>query len=451
METEDIIVISDLHIAASSGKGLFQSDEELAGFLKWIYSETRHCSLILNGDVVDFLVARAPKGLIDANESASQAASIIKSHGEVFAALSRLADSPEHQIFILGGNHDPELIFPEVQHEIARKLKPSFTHPAIRWLVNGEALSLFVGPAKVLIEHGDQYDNWNYIDHEALRKLVSLNSRGLDGHGVYKPPPGSYMVINRFNRIRDDFPWVEQLQPLNLKVLSLILELVMPKLERGEQLALWGAAMEFKRMARRAAMNAALRRLKPEAEYWAGEDKEKRLFSDWQAEIEHDNVWGKREPDFARIIKRLRKVSASDSFFDIGKPDDGFRAISRLIELGNHLVIHGHTHAAKAYRVGQGLYLNSGTWAQLMRLPASEASEEEWLEFLRRLDSGKGDSFPRPTFIRVRAYAGATHAELCGWADGAPAIMSAWHFDGNKQEWRQEESNSNVPDSLAIV
>ena len=438
METEDIIVISDLHIAASCGSGLFQSDKELAGFLKWICKETRHCSLVLNGDVFDFLVAREPKALVDAKGFASQAALMIKNHAEAFEALSLLADSPKHRLFIIGGNHDPEAIFPEVQSAIAGELKQSYRHLPIRWLVNGEALSLDVGQAKILIEHGDQYDDWNYIDHETLRRLVSLNTRGLDGGDVYKPPPGSYLVINRFNPIRERFPWIERLQPLNFKVLSLILDLIMPKLERGEQFALWGAVKEVERMSRRAAMNEAFRRLNPETEFWGEADNGRQRFIEWRGEIQEADTWGKAEPDFASMTKRLRKVSAGDGFFDIEKPDHSFNTVNRLTGFGNDLVIHGHTHAAKAYRVGKGLYLNSGTWAQLMRLPASDASEEEWTEFLKRLDRGEADSFSRPTFIHVTVRNEVVRAELCEWIEGAPLVKSAWIFEQDKSAWHQE-------------
>ncbi len=437
-EDEDIIIISDLHLAVSRDKGLFQSDKELAGFLRWVYEETCHCLLILNGDALDFLAERPAKAILDARESASRADSIIRSHPEIFDALKYLANSPDHQMLIVGGNHDPELIFPQVQQEIADRLKGDCSHQPVRWIVSGEAILLRVGVVNVLIEHGDQYDDWNYIDHESLRRLVSLNTRGIADRGVYKPPPGSEMVIKRFNLIRDRFPWIERLQPLNRKTLSLISELIMPQLEKKERGVLWRAVREFARMGGRAANNAVLRRLKPEAEFWAGEDEQQQLFIEWWAEVENEDVWREAEPNFDKMIARLRKASARDGFFEIEERDGSFKPVSRLIEMGNDLVIHGHTHGAKAYRVGQGLYLNSGTWGQLMRLPESEASDEEWIEFVTSLARGEADSFSRPTFIRVTAQEQVTRARLCEWKDGTPQEMSVWRLGQDERKWNQE-------------
>jgi len=437
LEVEDIIVISDLHLAAERSKGLFQSDEALAGFLNWVHEETRHCLLVLNGDVLDFLVKRRPKTVIEAEESARETKDIIEQHPEVFDSLQSLANSSGHQLVIVGGNHDPELIFPEVQVEIARRLKREHSHPPIRWVVNGEALPLHFGPARVLIEHGDQYDNWNYIDHESLRKLVSLSTRGVDSRDIYKSPPGSALVINRFNLIRDRLPWIERLQPLSDMILPLILEVVMPQLERGEQLALWGTVRESARTGRRSLINKLLCGMNSRAEFWAEQDERTQRFIEWQVEIENEDAWGEAEPDFARIIRRLRKVSARDGFFDIQEHDATFDPVTRLMELGNDLIVHGHTHSAKAYKVGRGLYLNSGTWGQLMRLPLSQASDEEWKQFLNVLSNGETDSFSRPTFIHMTAEGEAPEAMLCEWRKGAPEIRSRWSFEANTRNWYQ--------------
>jgi UDP-2,3-diacylglucosamine pyrophosphatase LpxH len=440
-EIGDIIVISDLHLAPERGKGLFHADTELSNFFAWVLEEAPMSKMVLGGDILDFLVAehseRAEKTLHPAGAPA-RTASIVEHHPEVFDALTRLANSPNHQVVIVGGNHDPELIFPEVQQEIALRLKQAYSHPPIRWVVNGEALAMRIGAAGVLIEHGDQYDNWNYIDHESLRKVVSLVTRGVDGRDIYKPPPGSALVINRFNLIRHRFPWIERLQPLSDMILPLILEVVMPQLERGEQFALWGAVREFARTGRRSLINKVLRGIKPEAEFWADQDEGARRFIEWQAEIENEDAWGKAEPDFARIIQRLRRVSRREGFFDIDEHDETFDPVTKLIKLGNDVVIHGHTHSAKAYKVGKGLYLNSGTWGQLMRLPASEASDEEWKQFLNVLSNGEAESFSRPTFIHVATQGNTPQAMLCEWAEGAPEIRSAWRFEANTRQWNQE-------------
>jgi hypothetical protein len=102
-------------------------------------------------------------------------------------------------------------------------------------------------------------------------------------------------------------------------------------------------------------------------------------------------------------------------------------------------VIHGHTHAAKAYRCGKGLYLNAGTWAQLMRLPSSDATDAEWAAFLAALQPGGMDrTFARPTFVGVRRECENSEAaaEVCEWKAAGPETLAAWRF--GEHRWSQE-------------
>src|SRR5438045_1354393 len=143
---EEIIVISDLHLAAERGRGLSQADEQLAKFLRWIRTRFSHCHLLLNGDVFDFLVGKQQEAAINLDDAATEAASIVDNHKEVFEALSLIANSEEHELTILGGNHDPETALPTVQEKIEQSLKPSDSHSPklpcshfpIHWLTNGE-------------------------------------------------------------------------------------------------------------------------------------------------------------------------------------------------------------------------------------------------------------------------------------------------------------------------
>ena len=54
------------------------------------------------------------------------------------------------------------------------------------------------------------------------------------------------------------------------------------------------------------------------------------------------------------------------------------------------VVLIGHTHAARFREEDGVVYANTGTWIGLMRLPDSEASNEEWMEFLRTLKTNPG-------------------------------------------------------------
>lgn len=458
---DEIVVVSDLHLAAENGRGLFLADDELAEFLQWVLGNFSSCHVILNGDVFDFLVNKQQETAINLEDAATEAASIIDNHKKVFEALSLIANSDSHDLIILCGNHDPETSLPTVQEQIERSLSSSDPHDTkarcahfpIRWLTNGEGALLQIGEAKVLIEHGDQYDAWNWIDHEALRRVICLASRNVPYQDVYrkKSPPGSRLVVNRFNHIRDQFPWLQTLQPLSASILPLALEVILPEVLSAERLKLIKAAREFRDFGLRSLTDTAVRKISPQREYWANEDEERQLLSEWLAEYEREEkVWGPLDDMKARLRraaarlrnltsrKLLKRVAHSDAFYDINANDCNHDAVARLMSRGTNLVVHGHTHSAKAYKVEEGLYLNTGTWGQLTRLPDADASEEEWIAYIEELRAGRASSFRHPTFAHISSQKEGTVAALLEWRSGAPPDqLSAWRFVNN--QWRKEK------------
>lgn len=445
---QDVVVISDLHLAPERNRGLFQADEQLATFLRWVHKSFRRCYLLLNGDAFDFLVGGSREA-IDLDAAAAQAAAIAENHKEVFEALSQIAKSKEHQLIILGGNHDPELALPVVQEEIERHLMTSCPHSPIRWLTNGEAALFQIGEVRVLVEHGDQYDSWNWIDHEALRRVVCLASRNVSYQSVYSSPPGSRLVLNRFNPIRDKFHWLETLQPFSPSILPLALEVILPSLPSNERGELLKAVKEFRSFSGRSVTDVVLSGLDSKAVYWANDDNERQLLSEWLAQYEsEEDVWrgiDDMKAALTRVVARLRnltarallkRVSKRDFYFRIDEQDGQHGRVAKLISKGADLVVHGHTHAAKAYAVAAGLYLNTGTWGQLTKLPEGEANTEDWIGFIETLRTNSAASFPRATFVQISAQKKRTTATLFEWDKNLPDPLSAWHFENT--EWRKE-------------
>lgn len=461
---DDIVVISDLHVSAERDRGLFRADAELAGFLAWLHREVRPCTLFLNGDVLDFLVlgdSEDASNASDLTKAAARAKKMIENHEEVFGALSLLAKSPEHEVVILAGNHDPELVLNEVQRAVEAALGCLSGSPgkaAVTWLAHGLAAHVSVGAAKVVIEHGDIYDAWNAVDHETLRRELMLSSRGIDpqhrklplrllGLDIrYTPPPGTEFV-GLLREVRRKFPWVDLLKP-EAAVLALIYANVNfnPLSDRGRQTRLLDLIRQYGRMKARSVVNEARRLISPRALYRAprgGVDGGG--FERWLQSVEQKPTRGFiREWSIGTQIDLLapylRQTSIADSFFDPDVPDAGARAAAFLVAQGGDVIVNGHTHAAKAYvpHGGKGLYLNSGTWGRLMKLPPGEAGPEVWSQFIGELNAGKEQSFSRPTFVRVRVEGGRTVASLCGWRDGTPATLSHWNFVPDSREWLKE-------------
>lgn len=440
---DDIIVISDLHLAAERDQGLFQADAQLVEFLQWVHNSLHRCFLVINGDVFDFLVGREASSL-NLDEAVVQVESIAANHREILEILGAIASSNDHELFILGGNHDPELALPEVQRRLEHHLNSHSSRPLVRWLTNGEAALFHVGLARVLIEHGDQYDSWNWIDHEALRRVICLASRNVAYEDVYKLPPGSQLVINRFNPIREKFRWLETLQPFSPSILPLALEVILPTLPPNERDRLIRSVKELKTFGRRALADRILAGLDRKSEYWANDDHERQFLNEWLALYEkQENVWSvldNMEAALVRAATRLRSLTAkttlkhisrTNSFFNIDELDGQSERVTKLISKGTDVVVHGHTHSAKAHIVSSGLYLNTGTWGQLTQLPDCDASTQDWVTFMEAMRLNRTASFGRPTFVRICKQEEQTQASLQEWKGNRSQSLSKWHFRTN--------------------
>lgn len=436
-KAEDVIILSDLHIAAERGAGLFRADAELAEFFGWVREETRDTLILLNGDILDYLVVdnESPAYAYNLKELGPRTDSIIEHHPEVFDALSLLARSDRHQVVLMSGNHDPEMAFPSVRQVLEARLGVGVGGGALGWLVHGEAATVEVGAARVIVEHGDYFDSWNRVDRGALRYAVGLESRGLLDYHEYKSPIGSRLVIDHIAQLRATHPWVDVLKPEREAVFPLLLE-VMPVAEKWRYK---GALRKYALERTESAIGKIRRKIKPVAVFKgeAGTDERDARFRKWLADLDQGEMKGTGGPMSSRFIEQLRQVSAEDFFFDPDVAEGNSEDIEFMIESGADLLVHGHTHSAKAHRLGVGVYLNSGTWGRLIRLPMSYDSDEIWGNFLAELLDGTDKSFLRPTFVRIRAAGDDARAALFEWKRNVDTL-SSWLFNGEQRAWRQE-------------
>lgn len=147
------------------------------------------------------------------------------------------------------------------------------------------------------------------------------------------------------------------------------------------------------------------------------------------------------------LIKKLRRIAKTNTFFNVEETDAAtYDNLAFLFRKGADLIVHGHTHSAKANLIGvrtkdgrkDGLYLNSGTWARLMVLPAHDAGDEIWSRFVDDLKRGDAASFERHTFVRVRFDGRKTMASLFEWKDGGPVSLAAYRFAPEEHGWEKE-------------
>jgi UDP-2,3-diacylglucosamine pyrophosphatase LpxH len=440
---EDILVLSDLHLAPERGSGLFQEDETLAGFLNWVMEQdSRLTYVVIAGDLLDFLVPQE-KGeklkTFDPQNAPQRTRSILDWHPEVFDALARIAGSPRHRLMILNGNHDPELILPAVQQVIESRLATGGASSVLRWLVHGEAARFQVGTAAVSIEHGDLFDDWNRVDRDGLRRALSRISRGfIEEHGFHAPP-GSQLVLDFLTELRNQFPWVDYLKPEREAVIP-ILNHFLPVQRRAD---LRRVLQPWLRYQGNALETLGLKLLPPVALIRGPEDRKtkRKKLADWLREQKEQVLERFQEVRREKLLERLRAASAEDGYFDIERPDDAAGEIAQILDRGTDLVVQGHTHAAKAYPLGtRGLYFNTGTWGQLLALPGSEDDGEEWNAFLDSLENCRQRDFVRPTFARIRrdSAEGTTFATLHQWETSQLVSLARFRFNDDQRTWTNE-------------
>ena len=230
-----IVVISDLHLGGESpspselvgtepigsarGSRINSSYALLAEFVLWVAESTEPTELVINGDIVDFLLDYEDSPgttFIREPELAVLRLRRIAADCPVFAAWGELVRTRVHQLTLLIGNHDVELSFPLVRECFAELLGVPLSW--LHFVVDGEALVR----GRVLIEHGNRYDPWNWVDYDGLRHERSLQSRSLslevlETKDRFKIPNGTRMVIELMNELKSHYRFVDLLKPVFLR------------------------------------------------------------------------------------------------------------------------------------------------------------------------------------------------------------------------------------------
>jgi UDP-2,3-diacylglucosamine pyrophosphatase LpxH len=443
LRADEIIVISDLHLAPERGTGLFQADQELAGFLRWLARPAaRRIHVVVAGDLLDYLVPETQGERVEIfnpENAPRRARSIIDHHPEVFDALSEVAQSPDHRLLILGGNHDPEIILPDVQQVIEERLATAASQRPPQWLVNGEAARFSLGAARISIEHGDLFDDWNRIDRDKLRRALGRITRGFPREHGFQAPPGSQLVVDFVNELRPRFPWVDYLKPEREAVIPILNQF----LPLHRRIDLRRALEPWLRYQGNAFETLGLKMLSPVALIRgpAPATTRRQKLAGWLELQRQLALRHLREQKRRQLIERLREASAEDGYFDLEHLDETADECACLLDQGTDLLIQGHTHAAKAYKLGErGLYINAGTWVQLLALPACEASDGDWEVFLANLDACRQEDILRPTFVHVYVDSidNATRASLAEWCGMKPVTLARFLFDDDSHTWTRE-------------
>ena len=435
MSERRVYVISDMHLGGAYGtrpgdRGfrLNTHVSELATFVEAVTKRAANgepVELLINGDMVDFLAEHTP-GMTtwlpfasNPGQAADKFDALADRDPEFFEALADLL-AHEGRLVILLGNHDVELALPSVRRRLDARLKLSGPHRYIL-VTNGEAYP--VGDA--LIEHGNEYDAFNLVNADSLRRVCAFESRSarLPDRDAFDVPAGSLMVSSVINPIKEEYRFIDLLKPENAAVVPVLLALepgFRTRLARVAELSLRatrdelrnpdgpgvtgeveGAAMGLVQDVERS--GAAIERgavsaasgllhviaralgesagtfhasVPPVPPPVAAAPHESAALEDIDRSLGLIRLLTAN--DRGQIVQRMPalltalRAYQSDASFNRGIETDAafVRAATASIQNGFRYVLYGHTHAAKQVSIADGTYFNSGAWVDSMRVPA---------------------------------------------------------------------------------
>ncbi len=201
---KEIIIIGDIEMGAGNLTDDFIADKRLAAVILQLARREHPVDLVLNGDTFDFL--KCPSMLlplriyprhVTEQVSMDKLRLIYEAHTPVFDALRTLVQQEDKKVFFIVGNHDPDLLYPSVQHELRRLLvnEERVIFPGLKYEEN-----------KVHVEHGHQYDIFFKMNME---KLFMKHK----GEKFLNLPFVSFGLIGAFMRIKEENPFLERIFP----------------------------------------------------------------------------------------------------------------------------------------------------------------------------------------------------------------------------------------------
>jgi UDP-2,3-diacylglucosamine pyrophosphatase LpxH len=426
-----VVVISDLHLAGGNPGDLFHATAELSELIRGVGASADRAELVILGDALDYLQVDPYLGFTS-DCAIAKTEAIVAANAPVFQALRDVVDTG-HRIRWCIGNHDLELAFPGVRAVIERPLfGAAKADGRLEWRLDGGHLDYPIGSGAAVarLVHGNEPDAWNRVDYAALRALAEAG-----GDETFPYPPGSRLVAKVLNRLKaQGFLHVDLLKPEQTVALPLTL-------------ALWpsdvaGLLREaFPLLAKTTLAELKGRLLGPAVTFAApGEsaiDEGQLLLAALTADgdVEGlDEVLGTGPVPLAGVrfgvgsaVKSVlarwlrgaaERHSTSDDAFALDLPDDLHDTVTNTFEASGDvaLVVAGHTHLARSVSYPQGHYFNTGTWANLMRLPRSlrGAELEETSSLLR---SAFED--PERAPAALRPFRKLTYVEIDLHGDGA--------------------------------
>jgi len=421
-----LFVISDLHLGGELGFQICSLDGQsrLADFIRYVAAQKntdQDIHLVLNGDIVDYLAEKEFSSFTNDDDAAREKlAKIINNTKLVWDSLRDFV-STGARLTVMLGNHDVELSLPSARQLLMETIGAG----RVEFIYDNQALVV----GSVLIEHGNRYDKWNVVSHDALRAIRSAMSRG-ESPIKYIGPPGSQLVKDVMNPIKDKYPFVDLLKPENsgmLPILAVLEPSAMKSVPKLAALAAQATEARFDEngipLDHQNIAAAALRfPVKDEgltlALTLAGMGDLQNIAATGEAK----GLWERlksaanetaRNIQLNMLLRALRHFAeTARQAFNVDHEDQDYLLPANAAAANGHkVIIYGHTHLAKRVHLekSDAIYLNTGTWADLMKVPDAILGNDDALArnqleaFLDDLEHGRLEAWrcQVATFARV--------------------------------------------------
>jgi UDP-2,3-diacylglucosamine pyrophosphatase LpxH len=462
------IIISDLHIGKSDDFDTFRSatkTEALSSLLSYWSVQENPVELIVNGDFVDFLQLK-PWNQFGRRTALTKIREISQASSHVFDIFGKFLQGNDNSITVLLGNHDVELAYPEVWADVEKAILSGVgdAEGRLTFLKNRSTYRFSVNGVLAHVEHGNSDDPWNALDYNSLFHDAET------GTETFRYPPGTHFVFDVMNDFKEQFRFVDLLKPevpavpfVLLALQPLATSLALPKavlnalaavgngflsglrrriagpaLAPGQAPALTPSELLAEQMAGQYA--AALSATKASLASADADGVESFFLStaaprgaSGQATLgpKMDRVRKHLLAAALATLERFKTEQNRSAFFAADHPGNPAATWARARLVGKvRIVVFGHTHEALKTEFPEGVYINSGTWANLIGMPQGDANIlSEWLETIAT-NRFQVTSFP-------------TYVKLAPADRGVMASLNAWSAGNEERLWEKSISASS--------
>jgi hypothetical protein len=115
-------------------------------------------------------------------------------------------------------------------------------------------------------------------------------------------------------------------------------------------------------------------------------------------------------------LARFQAIKQAEEFLNADHPHNPAAIGARSRLMGDvKLVVFGHTHEALKTEFAEGLYVNCGTWADLVALPRDD--RDAMLRWLYDVAANKFERTAYPTYVKIEPASSGVDVSLNLWTD----------------------------------